>query len=546
MITDLKVNAENKKKYYELGYWTEQSINDVWNDRVAKYPNDEYVSDNTGVRYTYAEVNDKASRLASWLREVGVQNGDVVTWQMPPWSDFTILVVACLKVGAVCHPLPITFNDEDLIFGMNLVGSKAFICPTHHHKTNFEDQILSAVDRIPTLSKEAIAVHDKKAESHGTITLNEIFEKYEPFTEAPGSTSEDVVLILSTSGTTGRPKAVLLSHNNIIFSEKTFVTGLGLNHEDVMYMGAPLNHATGFNHGLISPLLLGGRVTLQEKFEPKEAIEIMNREGVTWSMGATPFIFDLLNTCDNDGMKFDTLKIWLCGGAPVPGSMVQRAHEHGVLLCEIYGSTESCPHLGVPPEKALEWNGAWSGVPFEGIEVKVVDDQGNEVPYGVQGEELSRGPHMFCGYLNNKEATDKDLSDDGWFASGDLCYMDEEGRIRINGRKKEILIRGGINISANEVDEHLTGCPGVGPHATIGLPDDRLGERICTFIVPADGIEPTLDSIAEYLDANHVAKRLRPEHLEFIDEIPMTESGKVKRNLLAEELDRRLKERAAQ
>ena len=544
MITDLKVNEKNKKEYYEKGYWTERTLNDIWNTQVAAFPDREYVSDNLGVRYTYAEIDDKASRLAAWLHEVGVKNGDVVSYQMPPWPEFCILYVACLKVGAVSHPLPVTFNDEDLIYSMNLVESKAFMCPTFHHKTNFEDQILSAVDRIPTLSKDAICVHDKTVESHGTITLKQICETYEPYRENPGSKSDDVVLILSTSGTTGRPKAVLISHNALIFSETTFSRGLHLTQDDVMFMPAPLNHATGFNHGLITPLLLGGRVVLQQEFRAREAIEIMNNEGVTWSMGATPFIFDLLNCAEENDLKFETLKLYICGGAPVPGTMVQRAHEHGLKLCECYGSTESCPHLAVPPEHCLEWNGNWSGVAFEGIEVKVVDEHGNEVPHGTQGEEISRGPHMFSGYLKNPEATAKDLNDDGWFFSGDLCIQDEEGRVKINGRKKEILIRGGINISANEVDNNLDGCPGVGAHATIGLPDDRLGERICTFIVQTGDVTPTLDSIAEYLDSIGVAKRLRPEHIEFIDAIPMTESGKVKRHQLADELDRRLKERA--
>lgn len=544
MITDLKVNEKNKKEYYEKGYWTERTLNDIWNTQVAAFPDREYVSDNLGVRYTYAEIDDKASRLAAWLHEVGVKNGDVVSYQMPPWSEFFILYVACLKVGAVSHPLPVTFNDEDLIYSMNLVESKAFMCPTFHHKTNFEDQILSAVDRIPTLSKDAICVHDKTVESHGTITLKQICETYEPYRENPGSKSDDVVLILSTSGTTGRPKAVLLSHNALIFSETTFSRGLHLTQDDVMFMPAPLNHATGFNHGLITPLLLGGRVVLQQEFRAREAIEIMNNEGVTWSMGATPFIFDLLNCAEENDLRFETLKLYICGGAPVPGTMVQRAHEHGLKLCECYGSTESCPHLAVPPEHCLEWNGNWSGVAFEGIEVKVVDEHGNEVPHGTQGEEISRGPHMFSGYLKNPEATAKDLNDDGWFFSGDLCIQDEEGRVKINGRKKEILIRGGINISANEVDNNLDGCPGVGAHATIGLPDDRLGERICTFIVQTGDVTPTLDSIAKYLDSIGVAKRLRPEHIEFIDAIPMTESGKVKRHQLADELDRRLKERA--
>lgn len=543
MITDLKINEENKKRYYEQGYWTEKTVNDIWNDRVAAHPDREYISDDMGVRLTYAEIDDKAARLASWLREQGIQNGDVVTFQMPPWSEFAILYVACLKVGAVIHPLAVTFNGEDLVYAMNLVESKAFIAPTFHHKTNFEDQIFSVVERIPSLPINAIAVHDKTVDAKSATTLKEIFEKYEPYTGEAGSKSDEVVLILSTSGTTGRPKAVLITHNALLFSERAFSTGLGLTKDDVMFMPAPLNHATGFNHGLITPLLLGGRVVVAHHFNPEEAINQMNREGVTWSMGATPFIYDMLNTADSIDLDFESLKLYICGGAPVPGSMVERAASHDVVLCECYGSTESCPHLFVPPAKALEWDGAWSGVAPEGIEVKVVDEFGNEVPHGEQGEELSRGPHMFAGYLKNPEATASELSDDGWFSSGDLCYMDDEHRIRINGRKKEILIRGGINISANEVDENLMGCPGVGDHATIGLPDDRLGERICTFIVLEDphAERPTLDSIADYLTAKGIAKRLWPEHIEFIDEIPHTESGKVKRHQLADELDKRLK-----
>lgn len=540
MITDLKVNAANKQEYYARGYWSDRTLNDYWNEQVASFPDREYISDNLGVRLTYAEIDDKAARLAAWLRSVGVQNGDVVSYQMPPWSEFAILYVACLKAGAVSHPLSVTFNGEDLVYAFNLVETKAFICPTFHHKTNFEDMVHEIVDRVPSLSPNAIAVHDKTLESHGTTTLRQIMETFEPLTEEPGSNSDEVALILSTSGTTGRPKAVLLSHNALVFSEKTFQKSLHLTQDDVMFMPAPLNHATGFNHGLITPMLLGGRVVLQQEFRAREAIEIMNRENVTWSMGATPFIFDMLNCAEDNDLEFESLKLYVCGGAPVPGSMVQHAHEHGLLLCECYGSTESCPHLLVPPEHCLEWNGDWSGLPCEGIEVKVVDEHGNEVPHGEQGEEVSRGPHMFSGYLKNPQATAKDLSDDGWFYSGDLCYQDEEGRVRINGRKKEIIIRGGINISVNEIDQNLEGCPGIGSHATIGMPDERLGERICTFIVQDGDVAPTMESIAAYLDSIGVAKRLRPEHIEFIDKIPHTESGKVKRHQLADELDRRL------
>lgn len=540
MITDLKINEERKAHYYEQGYWTEKTLGDIWKEQAAAYPDREYVADDRGTRFTYGEVDDKASRLAAWLVEQGIEPGDVVTFQLPTWAEFCIVYVACLKVGAVMHPVPKNFNDEDLVYNMNKVQSKAFICPTFHHKCDFEAQILSVVDRIPSLGPIALIDRESPAKT-GLPTLASICADYEPLRERPSITSDDIACILSTSGTTGKSKAVLFTHNNLIFSESVFTQGLGRTQDDVMFMPSPLNHATGFFHGLISPMLLGGRTVLQQDFCADTAVALCNKEGATWSMGATPFIYDILKYMEVDeGEKIQTLNLFLCGGAPVPGSLVQCAWRHGIMLCEIYGSTESCPHIYVPPEKCLEWNGAWSGIPFPGIEVRVVDGDKKDVPYGVQGEEISRGPHQFVGYLNDPERTDRALDNDGWFTSGDLCYRDEEGRIRINGRKKEIIIRGGENICAHEIDGNLMECPGVGDHATIGMPDERLGERICTFIVCANDVHPTLEEVNTYLNNNHVAKRLWPERLEFIDEIPKTATGKVKRHILAAELSKRM------
>ena len=541
MITDLKINAERKRFYYEKGYWTDKTIGDVWADRVASHPERTYVTDDQGSSYTYGEVDDRAARLASWLIAEGVQPGDVVTFQVPIWAEFCIVYVACLKCGAVMHPVPPNFNDEDLVYNMNKVESRAFICPTEFHRCDFVEQAFAVKDRIPTLT--SIAFIDKQAPAPvGAPCLSGICAAFEPVRERAAASSDDVACILSTSGTTGRQKAVLFTHNNILFSERSFVKGLGRTADDVMYMPSPLNHATGFYHGLISPMILGGRTVLQEHFDAAKAFELCNREGVTWSMGATPFIYDILKylTAENLG-SFDTLRLFICGGAPVPGSLVQCAYGHGILLCECYGSTESCPHAFVPPEHCLEWDGAWSGIPFPGIEVRVVDADHRDVAHGAQGEEISRGPHQFVGYLNDKERTDRALDDDGWFYSGDLCYMDEEGRIRINGRKKEIIIRGGENICANEIDENLMECPGIGDHATIGMPDERLGERICTFAVPTGDERPILADITGFLAERHVAKRLWPERIEYIDEIPKTATGKVKRHLLAAELAERMK-----
>lgn len=540
MITDFKIDENRKAEYYAKGYWTEKTLNDVWSDRAAKYGDREYVSDTDGVRLTYKEIDDKASRLAAWLREKGLQSGDVLSFQIPIWSEFCYVYVAGLKAGAVLHPLPKNFNDEDLAYAMNVVGTKFFICPTFYHKTDYEEQILITKDKVPTLQN--IALIDKKAPAHHADipTLNKIFEQYEPLRDKPASKSDEVACILSTSGTTGRPKQVLFTHNNILFSERVYTEAAERTEKDVMIMQSPLNHATGFFHGLISNMMMGARVVLQDHFAVQEAIDVAKREGVTWSHGATPFVYDLLNRLDATHEPIPDFKIFISGGAPVPSIMVTRAHDHGFLLCESYGSTESCPHVFVPPSKALEWNGEWSGIPYEGIEVRVVDAEHHEVPRGAQGEECSRGPNLFVGYLNNPAANAKTLDADGWFYSGDLCFMDEQGRIRINGRMKEIIIRGGENVSANEVDNNLEGCPGIGDHATIGMPDLRLGERICTFVVPTGDHVPTVKEVSEFLASKDVQKRLWPERIEPIDEIPYTLSGKVKRFELTSEIKNRM------
>lgn len=541
MIEDLRINEERKAEYYRLGYWSEKTLADAWEEAAERFGARTYVKDDGGVSFTYREVDEKASRLASWLKDQGVSNGDVVSFQIPKWSEFAIVYAACLKVGAVMHPIPVNFNAEDLDYVLNHVGTKVYVCPTFYHKTDYERQFEESSGRFPGV--EAVLLVDREMAPHpGSpyATLAQATASRPPLDAPSPSASDEVACILSTSGTTGRPKAALLTHNNILFSERSYAKRLGLTCEDVVWMPSPLNHATGFFHGLLCPMLVGGSTVLEQHFDAAEAIALINEEGCTWSTGATPFVHDLIEEMESSGAKVPTLKTFVCGGAPVPPSLVAKAREHGIALCECYGSTESCPHLSVPAEKCEEWNGAWSGIPFPGIEVRVVDAERRQVPNGVDGEECSRGPHQFVGYLNDKERTDKALDDEGWFYSGDLCRMDDLGRVHITGRIKEIIIRGGENISANEIDHNLDGCPGIGDHATVGMPDERLGERICTFVVPAPGPEPTLEAVRRYLSSKGVQKRLWPERIEPTSEIPRTKTGKVKRHLLTEELKDRM------
>ena len=542
MFEERKISLELRKEYREKGYWKDKTLLDCWERTVERYPDREYVVDDRGYRYTYRELDEAAGRVASYLLWLGIHPGEVVSYQLPIWSEFAMLTIACYKIGAVAHPIAMSYEEKELARSLNVTESRCYFGPTFFHKTDYEAQILAIRDQVPLL-KDVVLIDGVRERKSNLPLLREILASCEPIPKercVHTKNGQDIAVILCTSGTTGGTKGVLLSHDNVRYAEETFNRELGLTEEDIMFMPAPLHHATGFHHAIIAPMLHGAKVVLQQKYQCRAAIELMNQEKVTYSMGATPFIYDILRELEANGGEIPSLKFYLCGGAPVPGYLVQRAGKHGILLCEVYGSTESVPHVFVRPAEALIRNGSSSGRAVAGMEVRVVDENGNDVPVGTAGEEWSRGPAVFAGYLKARDITDGVLDDDGWFHSGDLCVMDEGGNIRIIGRKKDMIVRGGENLNTNEINDTLEGCPGMRDHTIIGMPDDRLGERICAFAVPLPGHEDlSLDQVLSYLKEKKVPKRFWPERLELIDRIPHTGSGKVKKYLLKEELERR-------
>lgn len=543
MLKEKKINPKLQKQYRELGYWKDETLLDCWERTVERYPDREYIVDDRGCRYTYREMDEAAGRVASYLLWLGIRPGEVVSYQLPIWSEFAMLTIACYKVGAVAHPIAMSYEEKELVRSLNVTESRCYFGPTFFHKTNYEERILAVRSQL-SLLKDVVLIENTQERKSDVPLLREILASCNPLPKercVHTKNGQDIAVILCTSGTTGGTKGVLLTHDNVRYSEETFNRELELTPDDIMFMPAPLHHATGFHHAIIAPMLYGGKVVLQQKYQCRAAIELMNREKVTYSMGATPFIYDILRELETNGGAIPTLKFYLCGGAPVPGYMVQRAQKFGILLCEVYGSTESVPHVFVRPKEALSLNGTTSGRAIEGVEIRVVDEDGNDVPVGTPGEELSRGPSVFVGYLKARNITDGVLDNDGWFHSGDLCVMDEAGNIHIIGRKKDMIVRGGENLNTNEINDALEGCPGMGDHTIIGMPDDRLGERICAFAVPLPGYENlSLESVILYLKEKKVPKRFWPEHLELIDRIPHTGSGKVKKYLLREELERRM------
>lgn len=538
-MDDMKISAALMRKYTANGSWKDKTLLDRWEAAVAVYGEKSFVIDDRGAELTYSRLDAMADSVATCLERQGVAQGDVVTFQITPRSEFVVALIACFKLGAVPAPLGMCFVDHELLDLADRLDTRFHISVESYRGADRTAQMESFRSNMPRL-KGLLFVGE------GQGSFGEIASRGDKPSRRPDCGANDLALLLCTSGTTKGSKAVMFTHNCVIYSEEVFDKAYGLTDKDRIFMPAPLNHATGLHHGIISPMLRGGSVVLQERFTCKEAIDLMNAHGCTYSMGATPFVYDIVKQMEESGKRLETMRFYICGGAPVPRELVRKAHSRfGLLICECYGSTESVPHVGVRPEECLKNDGQSAGKAMEGIEVIVVGKDRRPLPPGQVGEEASRGPNLFVGYKGSKDLTDEALDDEGWFYSGDLAVLDEAGNLKIVGRIKDLIVRGGENLNSNLINDNIEGYPGVVDHAVIGMPDERLGERICAFVV-TDGCAPapTVQSMREYLASKNVQKRLWPERIEAIDSIPRTESGKIKKNILSQELKRRMDKEA--
>ncbi|WP_060612489.1 medium-chain fatty-acid--CoA ligase [Escherichia coli] len=539
MKVTLTFNEQRRAAYRQQGLWGDASLADYWQQTARAMPDKIAVVDNHGASYNYSALDHAASCLANWMLAKGIESGDRIAFQLPGWCEFTVIYLACLKIGAVSVPLLPSWREAELVWVLNKCQAKMFFAPTLFKQTRPVDLILPLQNQLPQLQQ--IVGVDKLAPATSSLSLSQIIADNTPLTTAITTHGDELAAVLFTSGTEGLPKGVMLTHNNILASERAYCARLNLTWQDVFMMPAPLGHATGFLHGVTAPFLIGARSVLLDIFTPDACLALLEQQRCTCMLGATPFVYDLLNVLEKQPADLSALRFFLCGGTTIPKKVARECQQLGIKLLSVYGSTESSPHAVVNLDDPLSRFMHTDGYAAAGVEIKVVDDARKTLPPGCEGEEASRGPNVFMGYFDEPKLTARALDEEGWYYSGDLCRMDEAGYIKITGRKKDIIVRGGENISSREVEDILLQHPKIHDACVVAMPDERLGERSCAYVVlKAPHHSLSLEEVVAFFSRKRVAKYKYPEHIVVIEKLPRTASGKIQKFLLRKDIMRRL------
>ena len=490
-------------------------------------------------RFTYRELAQMADRVAVGLTRLGVQKNDIVACQLPNWWQFTVTYLACSRIGAVLNPLMHIFRERELNFMLKHGEAKVIIAPKTFRGFDYEQMITAIQPGLPDL-KHIVTVDGLGANSYEALLSGPAWEKEtdaDAILSAHRPGPDDITQLIYTSGTTGEPKGVMHSANTVMANIIPYAQRLQLDAEDVVLMASPMAHQTGFMYGLMMPIMLKASAVLQDIWEPKKAVDVINTEKASFTMASTPFLTDLTKGVTENNTPVPTLKTFLCAGAPIPGPLVEQARAAlGTKIVSAWGMTENGAvtliELNDPDERAFTTD----GLALAGVELKVVeiDASGPALPVGTPGKLYVRSCSNFGGYLKRPHLNGTDS--EGWFDTGDLARMDAQGYIRITGRSKDVIIRGGENIPVVEIESLLYRHPAVAMAAIVAYPDERLGERACAVVVTQPGRSMDLPEIVRYLKEHQVATQYIPERLQVLDAMPATPSGKIQKFKLREQL----------
>jgi acyl-CoA synthetase (AMP-forming)/AMP-acid ligase II len=527
-----RYSATEIEGFRAKGYWDPNSLAYYIDTFAAADPDRLALTDNY-TELSRGELRAQAYRLALSFTKLGVVAGDRVHVQLPNWNEFVVIYVALARIGAVLVPTMPVYRGDEVKYVLENSGAKISIVTSDFRSFNYVDMIAEIRKTTPAIEHVIVV---RGAATDGNLSYDDLIagDSVPTDDELGPLPSPDVAhAVIYTSGTESRPKGCQHTFGTMSFTGHRLAADVfALTEDDVMFMPTPITHATGLAAGIMMPLMYGAGVHLIDVWEPNEGLRQIAKYKTTLSMAATPFLQMALGALKADpSHDMSSMRVWASAGAPIPEAMLQdwKALIPGCLALPVYGNSEALVVTAMryddPPEKVVSTDGRAP----EGVHLEIRDEEGNAVPAGKEGEIKFTSPGMLLGYWNDPEKTAATIGPDGFFATGDLGRVDDDGFLRVTGRIKDIIIRGGLNISAREVEENAAMHPNVAAIAAVSMPDDRLGEKVCAFIV-ADGAELTVAELAAYLQGErHIAPPKCPEKIIYVTELPTTATGKVKK-----------------
>jgi cyclohexanecarboxylate-CoA ligase len=527
MLDEARIARERAR-----GVWPDRVATDYLDRWAAERPQASAVvawqlEDESETRLDYRQLANRVARTARALERAGVRRGDVVSFQMPNRWQFVALYLAAVRLGAVANPLMPIFRSRELGFMLKQADARVFVVPKSFRGFDHEGLARELAAKLPGM--RVLVSGGEGADSlEGQI---ERADDCQAFERGARQRPNDVTQLMYTSGTTGESKGVLHTSNTLLGAVRCYAERMQIGANDVIFMPSPIAHQLGFSYGMLMALQLGVPLVLTDIWRPARAAQLIESNGVTFTFAATPFLADLAAIARDSGKKLGRLRLFASSGAPIPPAVAQAGRDDlGVAVAASWGMTECDSVTVTPPDgsRSTESDGCAIG----NGEVRIVDEQGSELPRGETGALQVRGSSLFVGYLKRPNLYKLDA--DGWFDTGDLARMDAEGYIRICGRTKDVIIRGGENIPVVEIEAALYRLPQVADAALVAMPDPRLQERACAFVTLRHGTSLDLEAICRQLDAEGFTKHFWPERLEVLAEMPRTPTGKIQKFVLRE------------
>lgn len=533
---------QDAETYTKMGWWLGIPLGDILDKAAILYPDKEALVDDSD-RLTYSELLDKVNRLAIGLTELGIKNGDSVLLQLPNWGEFVYSFFALQKIGAIAILLLPRHMQIEINHFCSLTRARAWIVPEKYHMIDYLPIIDDVTKANPHLEQVILVRAEENAQlislerliQNANLSRDNIRELSNRKPDPAG-----VAIILPTGGTTGLPKAVPRTHNDTVCEARYKAIAREQSSNDICLITIPLEHNLGFA-AMNSTIFSYGKIVLFDSTKPEDICAVVQREKVTCGPIVPALAMRIINFDSLKNYDLSSLKALYVGGAKTPPEVIKAVHEKiGHIYITAFGMSEgpTCTtRLDDDPDIIFNTIGR-PCCPYD--EFRVIDQDGRELPPNTEGELIAKGPGVFTGYLNLPQENKKAFTKDGFFRTGDLAIIDIARNIKITGRIKDIIIRGGENISPSEIEELIMTHPGVEDVSVIGMPDKELGERICAYVKPVSEAKLGFEDVISFLKGKGASVLQLPERIEFVDSISLTKAGKPDKKALREDIKKRL------